>query len=50
MTLLRRRGVAANFALLFLWFLPIFVLLVDNLRAMIVVPVIRRTFADHEVT
>jgi hypothetical protein len=41
---------SCKLSLLFLWFLLIFVLLVDNLRATIMVPVIRHTFADHEVT
>jgi hypothetical protein len=42
-------GVIANFALMFPWFLPIFLLLVDNPRAMIVAPEIHRIFADHGV-
>jgi hypothetical protein len=47
MTLLRRRGVTTNFALLFPWFLPVFLLLADNSRGMIVAPEIHHIFADH---
>jgi hypothetical protein len=38
-----------NFALLFLWFLLIVLLLVDNLKAMTVAPEIRHTFVGHGV-
>jgi hypothetical protein len=49
MTLLRRCGVIANFALLFPWFLPVILLLVDNPKAMIVAPEIHHIFANHGV-